>query len=633
MIIKSIRIKNYKSIRELEVKDIENTCILVGKNNTGKTVVLDAILTAMGQKAIKPKHFTQANCNIEIGVKLSISDADMKYLWRKGKVSRFKKFDLFLKDFFGKFPSFTESEAAEEYGILEYTFVANRNGQIRYNDGYKKNNPNIEKILPKIYYIDHRRDIAEIERDILESGMYESENNEEGNGVRRLRENKCMFDEGKTCNACFQCIGKIMKKNSGELTVFETEKLLEYKLLHADNENFMERLNACFKKNSGMGGSLVCRPSVDIPGVFNVEIVRYREGSDVSESIFDMSEGFKSIYILSLLETYMQQTTKLPCILMIEDPELFLHPQMQKTASEILYRLSKKNQVIFSTHAPSMLYNFNSRQIKQLQLDRNGSAFVSERVNISRILDDLGYSAGDLMDVSFVFIVEGKQDKQRLPLLLERFYNEVYDEKDGLNRVAIISTNSCTNIKTYANLKYINQIYLKDQFLMIRDGDGKDADELRDDLCSYYKKRRNEDLGDIPRVTPQNVLILKYYSLENYFLNPSIMAKVGIIADEDEFYRILFEKYNEYLYRLSSFEKLRRMTGVEIKTIEDVRKNLELIKIHGRGHNLYDIFYGKYRGAAETKLLRDYIAMADRTEFEDILNAIDSFVFFNSRKK
>ena len=84
---------------------------------------------------------------------------------------------------------------------------------------------------------------------------------------------------------------------------------------------------------------------------------------------------------------------------------------------------------------------------------------------------------------------------------------------------------------------------------------------------------------------------------------------------------------------VSSFEKLRRMTGVEIKTIEDVRKNLELIKIHGRGHNLYDIFYGKYRGAAETKLLRDYIAMADRTEFEDILNAIDSFVFFNSRKK
>ena len=31
-----IKIKNYKSIRELEINDIENALILVGKNNTGK---------------------------------------------------------------------------------------------------------------------------------------------------------------------------------------------------------------------------------------------------------------------------------------------------------------------------------------------------------------------------------------------------------------------------------------------------------------------------------------------------------------------------------------------------------------------------------------------------------------------
>ena len=37
---------------------------------------------------------------------------------------------------------------------------------------------------------------------------------------------------------------------------------------------------------------------------------------------------------------------------------------------------------------------------------------------MSGILDDLGYWANDLLNVSFVFIVEGKQDKSRLPLLL-----------------------------------------------------------------------------------------------------------------------------------------------------------------------------------------------------------------------
>ena len=79
-------------------------------------------------------------------------------------------------------------------------------------------------------------------------------------------------------------------------------------------------------------------------------------------------------------------------------------------------------------------------------------------MDIGEILDDLGYGAGDAMNVDFVFIVEGKQDKSRLPLLLRNYYSEVYREDGTLSRISIITTNSCTNIKTYANLKYIDQI-------------------------------------------------------------------------------------------------------------------------------------------------------------------------------
>ena len=103
---------------------------------------------------------------------------------------------------------------------------------------------------------------------------------------------------------------------------------------------------------------------------------------------------------------------------------------------------------------------------------------MCEKTDVSAILEDLGYTANDLMNVNFVFIVEGKQDKSRLPLLIRKYYSETYDESGKLSRIAIITTNSCTNIKTYANLKYMNQIYLRDQFLMIRDGDGKDRMEL-----------------------------------------------------------------------------------------------------------------------------------------------------------
>jgi len=133
---------------------------------------------------------------------------------------------------------------------------------------------------------------------------------------------------------------------------------------------------------------------------------------------------------------------------------------------------------MFSTHSPNLIFNFNSRQIRQVVLDEADCSVIRSHTDIGRILDDLGYGANDLMNVSFVFFVEGKQDKSRLPLLLKKYYSEITDLDGNLSRIAVITTNSCTNIKTYANLKYMNQLYIKDQFLMIRDGDGQDAEAL-----------------------------------------------------------------------------------------------------------------------------------------------------------
>ncbi|MCR5719157.1 MAG: AAA family ATPase [Lachnospiraceae bacterium] len=618
MKIESVRIKNYKAIKDIAINSMENACILVGKNSTGKSAILDAIMVSFGYKSLEFKNFKDPNRNIEISVRLSVAEEDLDYLWKTGSVSRFKKRELFIKDFEERFPSYKE-------GVLFFEFQANKDGTVRYNDGFSKNNEDIPRILPKIYYIDHRRDIDEIERDIIQSGIRE-------NTTNLLLENRCMFDPTRNCNACFNCIGKIEKKEVSDLSIFETEKLLEYKIYHADNEDFMNRLNRCFNRNSGLSDLLVDHINVDAASMMEPHIVRYKEDSDTYESVHDMSEGMKSIYILSLLEAYLLGEERLPCILMMEDPELFLHPELQKTASELLYKLSQKNQTIFSTHAPTMLFNFNRAQIKQIQLGKDKLPVVREHNDLGRILDDLGYSANDLMNVSFVFIVEGKQDKNRLPLLLNKYYSEIQNESGELNRIAVIATNSCTNIKTYANLKYINQLYIRDQFLMIRDGDGKDPERLKRELCSYYDDRIRED-NVIPRVTPDNVLILKYYSFENYFLNPDIMAKIGVVESREAFFDIFYSKYREYLYKIKSFVYLREKKKIEIKSPKDIEDNLETILTYVRGHNLFDIFYGRYKGKKENDILKAYIDNANREVFKDILDSIDRFVFFENKKK
>ena len=58
---------------------------------------------------------------------------------------------------------------------------------------------------------------------------------------------------------------------------------------------------------------------------------------------------------------------------------------------------------------------------------------------------------------------------------------------------------------------------------------------------------------------------------------------------------------------------------------------MEEIKIYMRGHNLFDIFYGKYKNE-ESALLERYIELAPREDFRDILEAVEQFPYFESRR-
>lgn len=615
MKITDLRIQNFKSIHDMHIPDIENALILVGQNNTGKTTVLDAIRAVGGEYVIGPEDFGEAGAKIRIRVTLSFTEDDMEQLRRGGVVSQYRKREAWQQDFQQKLPSFSD-------GALTFTMTANRDGRIRYMDGVNKHNPYIQEVFPKIYHVDTERRLEQLQSDLLLLQEHEI--------LKRMRSGCCMFDQAKKCNYCFHCIGLIEQKHPAELDVFETSKLLDYKLYQLNLDNFARMVNDCFHKNGGRE-SIHYYMNRDVEKILQVTTEICHPAQNVPHPISRMGKGMRSIYLFSLLEAYTQIRENLSSIIMIEDPEIFLHPSLQKVCGTILYRLSAKNQVIFTTHSPNLLPNFNSRQIRQVVLGEDGSCNIRKKTDISAILDDLGYTAGDLMNVNFVFIVEGKQDKSRLPLLLGKYYAETTDNQGNLSRIAIITTNSCTNIKTYANLKYMNQIYLRDQFLMVRDSDGKDPEELGRQLCRYYEERNREDMDKLPRVRPENVLILKYYSFENYFLNPGVMAQLGIVESEEAFYETFLEKWKEYLYRLKSGRHLVEVIGRDLESVEDVRKYMEEIRIYLRGHNLFDIFYGRFRDQ-EKELLERYIELAPKEDFQDIFDALERFPYFECRK-
>lgn len=161
---------------------------------------------------------------------------------------------------------------------------------------------------------------------------------------------------------------------------------------------------------------------------------------------------------------------------------------------------------------------------------------------------------------------------------------EYGDDEDGRFKTEIlITTNSCTNIKTYANLKYMNQMYLKNQFLMIRDSDGKDPDILETTLQMGLL---DADPLEVTEKRPDP----KYYSFENWLPEPKGYVKIKPSKTRGKFYEIFVWQMAESSHRLQSS---RHLTEILRRTAssEDIRHMyMEQIKIY-RGA-IFLIFYG-----------------------------------------
>ena len=100
MEITRLSIRNFKSIRHMTLTDIDKALILVGRNNAGKSSVLHALRAVEGSYKITPMDFNETMQNIEISLTLAITEEDLKIFHKHGYVSPYKKYDLWLKDFY-----------------------------------------------------------------------------------------------------------------------------------------------------------------------------------------------------------------------------------------------------------------------------------------------------------------------------------------------------------------------------------------------------------------------------------------------------------------------------------------------------------------------------------------------------
>lgn len=657
MKLKEIHIKRFRGIKDQIIKDIDNALVLIGKNNAGKSAYLTAIRTFFGDYTPQDKDIYQECDDFEIDVVLECDESYISDFFLDSKIgfskvpstatdyNDIKNGTIFEDKTFNEYKNmrnevinagFSEDTSTSE--IFESIWIKAINKKFSISNKiiesslvFKKGatkveytvNKDIVYLLPSVAFIDDSRNFSE-----EETGKTKTITASIFNTILK---SELIRNVGIDCRSCNRddcdelCINAISEKSPMNLSIEELQKLINYKTKNSSAQltrNISER----FAKNYQDGFKVNIKATSNIDKSFSLITKIFDPALNSEVELSNVGAGVRSVYILSLLQSYQSINAK-HTIFVIEEPELYLHPQLQKSMAKTLSEIAENNQVIFTTHSPIMLREFSTSNIRKIKLNEENYCSIAENTTIDDVLTEIGYSSQDILNTDFVLFVEGPDDKTIIELVLNKYYDI------DLERVSIIDTKSCNNIGFYATLRFLEKTTISDEFVIIRDADTKSDDMVKRILIQQLNS--NVD-GEFASKAILRTHITKFSSIEGYLFSPEVLVSHNIYTNEEQVYERLKSRLTENKEKcLKYFRKQNENEQGRIDLfkreydlkIADAKENLDWIKTNIQGHT--------YFGFTESKRINyeNYVEELPQEAFADLVEFFDSIPYFLSKKR
>lgn len=190
-------------------------------------------------------------------------------------------------------------------------------------------------------------------------------------------------------------------------------------------------------------------PDINLSPVF-MEKVLIEEGGN--ERPFErLGDGFQQVFVMLLYLFHPHYH-----ILLIEEPEIHLHPAMQKKLLSVFESKEFHNQIFFTTHSPLFIHPENLHRIFRVIREKEGTKVYSPRIagqmiDYKRLIQELNADNCEIFLADKVMIVEGVSDRILMRGLIDRFYK-------GGKEIKVIYVFGKSNVDVYVELLEIFKI-------------------------------------------------------------------------------------------------------------------------------------------------------------------------------
>lgn len=146
--------------------------------------------------------------------------------------------------------------------------------------------------------------------------------------------------------------------------------------------------------------------------------------AEFSISATRLGHGVQNALVLAILRVF-EERKKQGAILLIEEPEMFLHPQLQRALYKTLRSVGDSNQVLYVTHSPHFVRIPEYDEVARVSRDPSGTTVRRSDLPRTPSLEEktrkeLDPERNELFFAARIVLVEGDTEKLAIPEYAER---------------------------------------------------------------------------------------------------------------------------------------------------------------------------------------------------------------------